>query len=98
MLDGLKTYDSAVLRTGGEDGKPATTQELPAGLFELGVEGGGQLKTYCIDIHNPTQDRAKYLETPWDQTSLGANENSRQDPLDPAALLPAGRRPRRARR
>ncbi|MFC9119239.1 LAETG motif-containing sortase-dependent surface protein [Streptomyces sp. NPDC057067] len=76
VLDGLKTYDSAVLRTGGEDGKPATTQELPAGLFELGVEGGGQLKTYCIDIHNPTQDRAKYLETPWDQTSLGANENA----------------------
>ncbi|MEV0023827.1 LAETG motif-containing sortase-dependent surface protein [Streptomyces atroolivaceus] len=76
VLDGLKTYDTAVLHTGGEDGAAGATQELPAGLFELDVDGGGQLKTYCIDIHNPTQDQAKYLETPWDQTSLGANGNA----------------------
>ncbi|MFF1960345.1 LAETG motif-containing sortase-dependent surface protein [Streptomyces sp. NPDC058220] len=69
-LDGLKTYDGAVLHTDGKD------QQLPAGLFEMTVDGGGKLKTYCIDIHNPTQDQAKYLETPWDQTSLGANENA----------------------
>ncbi|MGW3659644.1 LAETG motif-containing sortase-dependent surface protein [Streptomyces sp. NPDC005151] len=70
VLDGLKTYDRAVLTT---DGKK---QELPAGLFEMTVDGGGKLKTYCIDIHNPTQDQAKYLETPWNQTSLGANKNA----------------------
>lgn len=58
VLDGLKTYDRAVLHT---DGKK---QELAAGLFEMTVDGGGKLKTYCIDIHNPTQDQAKYLETP----------------------------------
>ncbi|MFD5032093.1 Cys-Gln thioester bond-forming surface protein [Streptomyces sp. NPDC058405] len=69
-LDGLKTYDGAVLHTDGKD------QQLPAGLFEMTVDGGGKLKTYCIDIHNPTQDQAKYLETPWDQTSLGANQNA----------------------
>lgn len=69
-LDGLKTFDSAVLRA---DGK---TQELPAGLFEMTVDGGGKFKTYCIDIHNPTQDQAKYLETPWNQTSLGTNKNA----------------------
>ncbi|MFG3529109.1 LAETG motif-containing sortase-dependent surface protein [Streptomyces sp. NPDC047917] len=70
VLDGLKTFDRAVLHTGGRD------QQLPAGLFEMTVDGGGQIKTYCIDIHNPTQDQAKYLETPWNQTSLGANKNA----------------------
>ncbi|WP_406450171.1 Cys-Gln thioester bond-forming surface protein [Streptomyces sp. NBC_00876] len=70
VLDGLKTFDAAVLHTDGKD------QKLPAGLFEMTVEGGGKLKTYCIDIHNPTQDQAKYLETPWNQTSLGANKNA----------------------
>ncbi|MEV7424254.1 LAETG motif-containing sortase-dependent surface protein [Streptomyces sp. NPDC091212] len=69
-LDGLKTFDGAVLHADGKD------QQLAAGLFEMTVDGGGKLKTYCIDIHNPTQDQAKYLETPWDQTSLGANEDA----------------------
>ncbi len=69
-LDGLKTFDTAVLRTNGEK------QKLPAGLFEMTVDGGGNFKTYCIDIHNPTQDKAKYLETPWKQTSLGTNKNA----------------------
>ncbi|WLQ33836.1 LAETG motif-containing sortase-dependent surface protein [Streptomyces castrisilvae] len=70
VLDGLKTYDTAVLRVDGRK------QKLPAGLFEMTVDGGGKLKTYCIDIHNPTQDQAKYLETPWDQTSLGSNKDA----------------------
>ncbi|MEU2837829.1 LAETG motif-containing sortase-dependent surface protein [Streptomyces sp. NPDC007076] len=70
VLDGLKTFDRAVLHTNGRD------QQLPAGLFEMTVDGGGKLKTYCIDIHNPTQDQAKYLETPWNQTSLGGNKNA----------------------
>ncbi|MFB8381539.1 Cys-Gln thioester bond-forming surface protein [Streptomyces rubiginosohelvolus] len=76
VLDGLKTFDSAVLRIAGEDGAPARTQELPAGLFEMTVDGGGKLKTYCIDLHNPTQDQAKYLETPWAETSLSGNRNA----------------------
>ncbi|MEU9758708.1 LAETG motif-containing sortase-dependent surface protein [Streptomyces sp. NPDC047985] len=70
VLDGLKTYDRAVLHADGKN------QQLPAGVFEMTVDGGGKLKTYCIDIHNPTQNRAKYLETPWDQTSLGGNKNA----------------------
>ncbi|MFD9967992.1 Cys-Gln thioester bond-forming surface protein [Streptomyces sp. NPDC059011] len=69
-LDGLTTFDRAVLHDGGQ------RHELPAGLFEMTVDGGGRLKTYCIDIHNPTQEQAKYLETPWDQTSLGANSGA----------------------
>ncbi|WP_175409769.1 Cys-Gln thioester bond-forming surface protein [Streptomyces sp. TRM64462] len=69
-LNGLTTYDRAVIHADGKD-KP-----LPAGLFEMAVEGGGTLKTYCIDIHNPTKPNAKYLETPWDQTSLGQNKDA----------------------
>ncbi|MFH9296036.1 Cys-Gln thioester bond-forming surface protein [Streptomyces sp. NPDC017520] len=76
VLDGLKTFDSAVLRVAGKDGAPDRTQELPAGLFEMTVDGGGKLKTYCIDLHNPTQDQARYLETPWAETSLGTNRNA----------------------
>nr|WP_203686599.1 Cys-Gln thioester bond-forming surface protein [Streptomyces sp. SID14515] len=76
VLDGLKTFDSAVLRIAGKGGAPDRTQELPAGLFEMTVDGGGKLKTYCIDLHNPTQDQAKYLETPWAETSLGGNRNA----------------------
>ncbi|MFJ9676828.1 LAETG motif-containing sortase-dependent surface protein [Streptomyces sp. NPDC101194] len=70
VLDGLKTYDRAVIHGNGRN------QPVPAGLFEMTVDGGGKLKTYCIDIHNPTQDQAKYLETPWNQTSLGSNKNA----------------------
>lgn len=69
-LDGLKTYDKAVLHTDGGD------QQIPAGLFEMTVDGGGTLKTYCIDVHRPTQEQAKYLETSWDETSLGANRDA----------------------
>ncbi|MET7618169.1 LAETG motif-containing sortase-dependent surface protein [Streptomyces sp. NPDC005408] len=69
-LDGLKTFDRAVLRTNGKK------HEIAAGVFEMTVDGGGRLKTYCIDIHNPTQDQAKYLETPWNQTSLGTNKDA----------------------
>ncbi|CAM5655395.1 TQXA domain-containing protein OS=Streptomyces microflavus OX=1919 GN=Smic_24970 PE=4 SV=1 [Streptomyces microflavus] len=77
VLDGLKTFDSAVLRMPGENGAPDRTQELPAGLFEMTVDGGGKLRRRpCIDLHNPTQDQAKYLETPWAETSLGANRNA----------------------
>ncbi|WNF27078.1 Cys-Gln thioester bond-forming surface protein [Streptomyces sp. C11-1] len=76
VLDGLKTFDSAVLRVPGENGEPDRTQELPAGLFEMTVDGGGKLKTYCIDLHNPTQNQATYLETPWAETSLGGNRNA----------------------
>ncbi|MFV2118069.1 Cys-Gln thioester bond-forming surface protein [Streptomyces sp. Act-28] len=69
-LTGLTTYDEAVLKINGKK------RELPAGLFEMAVDGGGTLKTYCIDVHNPTQQKAKYLETSWDQTSLGHNEQA----------------------
>ncbi|WP_274558570.1 Cys-Gln thioester bond-forming surface protein [Streptomyces spiramyceticus] len=69
-LDGLTTYDGAVIHADGGD------QQISAGLFEMTVDGGGTLKTYCIDIHRPTQAQAKYLETSWDQTSLAGNRDA----------------------
>ncbi|MEV0179422.1 Cys-Gln thioester bond-forming surface protein [Streptomyces sp. NPDC050625] len=67
-IEGLKTYGEAVVHEDGSDLKVA------AGLFEMSVEGGGTLQTYCVDIHNPTQKDAKYQETPWSSTSLGTNK------------------------
>ncbi|MGC9538125.1 Cys-Gln thioester bond-forming surface protein [Streptomyces sp. UG1] len=69
-IGGLKTYGAAVVHADSGD------QEISAGLFEMSVDGGGMLQTYCVDIHNPTQRGAKYHETPWSGTSLGANKNS----------------------
>ncbi|MFJ8584024.1 LAETG motif-containing sortase-dependent surface protein [Streptomyces sp. NPDC093595] len=69
-LNGLTTFHQAVLHVGNQE------QQLPAGLFEMTVDGGGTLKTYCVDLHNPTQEKARYLETSWDQTSLGGNKDA----------------------
>ncbi|MHC3470335.1 Cys-Gln thioester bond-forming surface protein [Streptomyces sp. 7R007] len=69
-IGGLKTYGAAVIHDDGGD------EQVSAGLFEMSVDGGGMLQTYCVDIHNPTQRDAKYHETPWSGTSLGANKNA----------------------
>ncbi|KAF3465450.1 Cys-Gln thioester bond-forming surface protein [Streptomyces sp. Tu 3180] len=69
-IGGLKTYGAAVIRDAAGD------QQVPAGLFEMSVEGGGMLQTYCVDIHTPTQKDARYHETPWSGTSLGTNGNA----------------------
>lgn len=69
-LGGLQTYAQAVIRDNG------TSQEVPAGLFEMSVDGGGTLQTYCIDVLNPTQKDAKYQETPWSGTSLNGNKDA----------------------
>ncbi|MFE9098392.1 Cys-Gln thioester bond-forming surface protein [Streptomyces sp. NPDC007264] len=66
----LKTYGAAVVHDGGTD------EEVPAGLFEMSVDYGGTLQTYCIDLHNPTQKDAKYQETTWSGTSLDGNKNA----------------------
>ncbi|MGI5454912.1 Cys-Gln thioester bond-forming surface protein [Streptomyces sp. CA-249302] len=69
-IGGLKTYGEAVIH--GDTGD----QQVSAGLFEMSVDGGGTLQTYCVDLHNPTQRDAKYHETPWSGTSLGANKDA----------------------
>ncbi|MFJ6749904.1 MULTISPECIES: LAETG motif-containing sortase-dependent surface protein [unclassified Streptomyces] len=66
-LGGLKTFDQAVVHADGQN------QRVGAGLFEMSVDNGGTLQTYCIDIHNPTQQQAKYQEVPWSASSLHNN-------------------------
>lgn len=62
--------DRAVIHEQGGD------RPVAAGLFQMVVDGGGTLRTYCIDIHNPTQQAAKYQETPWSGTSLSGNPDA----------------------
>lgn len=69
-IAGLKTHGAAVIHGAAGD------QQVSAGLFEMSVEGGGMLQTYCVDIQTPTQKDAKYHETAWSGTSLGANEDA----------------------
>ncbi|MDN3022819.1 Cys-Gln thioester bond-forming surface protein [Streptomyces sp. S.PB5] len=69
-IGGLKTYGAAVIHDDSGD------LQVSAGLFEMSVDGGGTLQTYCVDLHNPTQRDAKYHETPWSGTSLGANKDA----------------------
>jgi TQXA domain-containing protein/LPXTG-motif cell wall-anchored protein len=69
-IGGLKTYGAAVVHDNGVD------QQVSAGLFEMSVDGGGMLQTYCIDLHNPTQRDAQYQETSWSGTSLNSNKDA----------------------
>jgi TQXA domain-containing protein/LPXTG-motif cell wall-anchored protein len=69
-IGGLETYGTAVIHDADGD------QQVSAGLFEMSVDGGGTLQTYCIDLNNPTQRDAKYQETSWSSTSLAANRNA----------------------
>ncbi|QHA09648.1 TQXA domain-containing protein [Streptomyces broussonetiae] len=69
-INGLKTYGEAVIHEAGGD------QRVEAGLFEMSVDGGGTLQTYCVDLYSPTQRDAPYRETSWSGTSLGTNKNA----------------------
>ncbi|MCZ2523267.1 MULTISPECIES: Cys-Gln thioester bond-forming surface protein [Streptomyces] len=65
-LNGLKIADDAKL-----EGKP-----VKAGLFEMAVDNGGTLQSYCIDAHTPTVKDARYQEVAWDQSSLHNNADA----------------------
>ncbi|WP_338145889.1 TQXA domain-containing protein [Streptomyces scabichelini] len=69
-IGGLKMSGPAVIHDNGED------RQVSAGLFEMSVDNGGTLQTYCIDIQTPTQMAAKYQETPWSGTSLNGNPDA----------------------
>ncbi|MBC9724507.1 TQXA domain-containing protein [Streptomyces sp. TRM68367] len=69
-MGGLKIHGAAVIHDAAGD------QQVSAGLSEMSVEGGGMLQTYGVDLRAPTQGDAKYHETPWSGTSLGANQDA----------------------
>ncbi|KAA0932464.1 TQXA domain-containing protein [Streptomyces apricus] len=69
-IGGLKTSGAAVIHEDGGD------KQVSAGLFEMSVDNGGTLQTYCVDIYSPTQKDAKYQETPWSGTSLNGNPDA----------------------
>ncbi|QES50118.1 TQXA domain-containing protein [Streptomyces venezuelae] len=68
VLDGLKTYGQAVLR--GTDG---AVRHIPAGLYEMRVDGGGMLQTYGVGLAGFAQPEERYTETPWSGSPLGGN-------------------------
>lgn len=68
VLDGLKTYGQAVLR-----GKDGTVRHIPAGLYEMRVDGGGMLQTYGVGVAGNAQPEARYTEVGWNGTPLAGN-------------------------
>ncbi|MEV4437527.1 Cys-Gln thioester bond-forming surface protein [Streptomyces sp. NPDC049577] len=55
---------------------PKKTGPALAGLFEMKVDGGGMLQTYCVDILTNTVDGARYRETGWSESSLHDNKDA----------------------
>ncbi|WP_329568324.1 thioester domain-containing protein [Kitasatospora sp. NBC_01266] len=46
------------------------------GLIVLKAADGTEFDTYCIDIHNETQENAQYQESDWSGISLGSNPDA----------------------
>ncbi|MEV7522468.1 thioester domain-containing protein [Streptomyces sp. NPDC091371] len=68
VLDGLKTYGQAVLHSG--DG---SVRQIPAGLYEMRVDGGGMLQTYGVGVAGNAQPQARYTESGWSGSPLAGN-------------------------
>lgn len=71
MLDGLKTYGQAVLHSG--DG---SVRHIPAGLYEMRVDGGGMLQTYGVGVAGNAQPQARYTESGWGGSPLAGNREA----------------------
>lgn len=71
VLDGLKTFGLAVLRSG--DG---SVRQIPAGLFEMRVDGGGMLQTYGVGVTGNAQPQARYTESAWSGSPLAGNKDA----------------------
>ncbi|MCX4543512.1 TQXA domain-containing protein [Streptomyces sp. NBC_01565] len=68
VLDGLKTYGQAVVRT-----RDGSVRQIPAGLYEMRVDGGGMLQTYGVGAAGYAQPQARYTESGWGASALAGN-------------------------
>ncbi|MER7463490.1 TQXA domain-containing protein [Streptomyces sp. NPDC097981] len=68
VLDGLKTYGQAVLHA-----KDGSVRQIPAGLYEMRVDGGGMLQTYGVGVAGNAQPQARYAESGWNGSLLAGN-------------------------
>ncbi|WP_435185642.1 Cys-Gln thioester bond-forming surface protein [Streptomyces sp. bgisy126] len=59
-------------KVGGEE----RVWEKSGGLFEMKVENGGNLQTYCIDFRTSAYEDKEYKEVGWDQSSLHDNPDA----------------------
>ncbi|MEU7552015.1 thioester domain-containing protein [Streptomyces sp. NPDC044571] len=68
VLDGLKTYGQAVLHA-----RDGSVRQIPAGLYEMRVDGGGMLQTYGVGVAGNAQPQAHYTESGWSGSPLAGN-------------------------
>ncbi|WP_244291204.1 thioester domain-containing protein [Streptomyces subrutilus] len=71
VLDGLKTYGQAVLHSG--DG---SVRHIPAGLYEMRVDGGGMLQTYGGGVEGHAQPQSRYTESGWGGSPLAGKREA----------------------
>ncbi|WP_171166134.1 Cys-Gln thioester bond-forming surface protein [Streptomyces sp. I05A-00742] len=63
-------------KSGAHVKKGRTSTPVTAGLFEMKVDGGGTVQTYCVDADTATVNGAKYKEVGWSESSLQHNRNA----------------------
>ncbi|MER5780350.1 thioester domain-containing protein [Streptomyces mobaraensis] len=63
-------------RSGAHLKKGGTSTPVTAGLYEMKVDGGGTVQTYCVDAEAATVNGAKYREVSWSESSLQRNRNA----------------------
>ncbi len=74
VLQGLADgqFDYATTKAHGA----VTSDHQAAGLFKMGVAGGGTIETYCIDFNHHTESNASYNEVPWSDSTLRDNKDA----------------------
>ncbi|MBZ4319419.1 thioester domain-containing protein [Streptomyces huiliensis] len=63
-------------RSGAHVKKGGVSAPVTAGLFEMKVDGGGTVQTYCVDADTATVNGSKYREVSWGESSLQRNRNA----------------------